>query len=67
MGNWFQLMGMIGRPSVVHFAGVTQWTFTGNQMNRIRLIQIHPNVAQRGGIENGDDTIESYGVIGGDI
>jgi len=25
----YPLMGMIGRPSVVHFAGVTQWTYTG--------------------------------------
>jgi anaerobic selenocysteine-containing dehydrogenase len=53
----FPLMGMVGRPSVVHFAGVTQWTFTGKQMNGIRLIQIHPNVARRAGIENGDDII----------
>jgi anaerobic selenocysteine-containing dehydrogenase len=50
----YPLMGMIGRPSVVHFAEVTQWTYTGKQMNGIRLIQIHPRVAQRVGIKNGD-------------
>jgi len=53
----FPLMGMVGRPSVVHFAGVTQWTFTGKQMNGIRLIQIHPTAARRAGIENGDEII----------
>lgn len=50
----YPLMGMIGRPSVVHFAEVTQWTYTGKQMNGIRLIQIHPKVAQQAGIKNGD-------------
>jgi anaerobic selenocysteine-containing dehydrogenase len=50
----YPLMGMIGRPSVVHFAGVTQWTYTGKQMNGVRLIQIHPDVAARAGIQNGD-------------
>jgi formate dehydrogenase (coenzyme F420) alpha subunit len=50
-------MGMSGRPSVVHFAGITHWTFTGKQMNGIRLIQIHPSVAERSGIENGDEVI----------
>src|SRR5262249_59339940 len=34
----FPLMGMIGRPSVVHFAGVTQWTYTGKLLNGITLI-----------------------------
>jgi anaerobic selenocysteine-containing dehydrogenase len=48
-------MGIVGRPSVVHFAGVTQWTFTGKQMNGVRLIQIHPRVAQTAGIRNGDE------------
>src|SRR5262249_4790948 len=33
----YPLMGMTGRPSVVHFAGVTQWTPTGKQMNGVRL------------------------------
>jgi formate dehydrogenase (coenzyme F420) alpha subunit len=53
----YPLMGMSGRPSVVHFAGFTHWTFTGKQMNGIRLIQIHPSVAERAGIENGDEII----------
>ena len=42
-------MGMIGRPSVVHFAGVTQWTYTGKQMNGVRLMQIHPKAAAKAG------------------
>jgi anaerobic selenocysteine-containing dehydrogenase len=50
----YPLMGMIGRPSVVHFAGVTQWTYTGKQMNGLRFIQIHPRAAERAGIQNGD-------------
>ena len=50
----FPLMGMIGRPSVVHFAGVTQWTYTGKQMNGVRFIQIHPNAAKKAEIKNGD-------------
>ncbi len=50
----YPLMGMIGRPSVVHFAEVTQWTYAGKQMNGIRLVQIHPKVAQKAGIKNGD-------------
>ena len=53
----FPLMGIIGRPSVVHFAGVTQWTYIGKQMNGIRLIQIHPAVAQRAGVRNGERII----------
>ncbi|HEY2586890.1 MAG TPA: molybdopterin-dependent oxidoreductase [Tepidisphaeraceae bacterium] len=53
----FPLMGMIGRPSVVHFAGVTQWTWTGKQMNGIRLIQIHPKVAASAGIANEDEIL----------
>jgi anaerobic selenocysteine-containing dehydrogenase len=53
----FPLMGMIGRPSVVHFAGVTQWTFTGKQMNGIRLIQIHPKVAEAAKIKDEDPII----------
>src|SRR6266849_10504767 len=51
----FPLMGIIGRPSVVHFAGVTPWTYTVKQMNGIRLVQIHPATAQRAGIRNGDN------------
>jgi anaerobic selenocysteine-containing dehydrogenase len=50
----YPLMGMIGRPSVVHFAGITQWTYTGKQMNGVRLIQVHPKVAAKAGIKNGD-------------
>ena len=50
----YPLMGTIGRPSVVHFAGVTQWTYTGKQMNGIRQIQIHPKAAALAGIKNGD-------------
>src|SRR5262249_40119904 len=49
----YPLMGIIGRPSVVHFAGVTQWTYTGKQMNGLRLIQIHPRAAGRAGVRNG--------------
>ena len=56
----FPLMGMTGRPSVVHFAGVTQWTTTGKQMNGVRLIQIHPKTATAAGLKNGDAvTVES--------
>ena len=47
-------MGMIGRPSVVHFAGVTQWTPTGKQLNGVRLIQVHPSAAKKAGIKDGD-------------
>ncbi|MCI0537802.1 MAG: hypothetical protein L0Z50_21520 [Verrucomicrobiales bacterium] len=50
----FPLMGIIGRPSVVHFAGVTQWTYTGKQMNGLRLVQIHPRTAEQASIRNGD-------------
>ncbi|GAA4436122.1 molybdopterin-dependent oxidoreductase [Bremerella cremea] len=53
----FPLMGIIGRPSVVHFAGMTQWTPTGKQRNGVRLIQIHPEVAQIQGITEGDTVI----------
>jgi anaerobic selenocysteine-containing dehydrogenase len=53
----YPLMGMIGRPSVVHFAGVTQWTWTGKQMNGVRLIQIHPKTARALGIANGDAVV----------
>ena len=53
----FPLMGIVGRASVVHFAGVTQWTYAGKQMNGIRLVQLHPAAAQRAGIQNGDDII----------
>ncbi|PSM39995.1 oxidoreductase [Streptomyces dioscori] len=51
----FPLMGMTGRPSVVHFAEMTHWTPTGKQLNGIRFIQIHPKTAQRAGIADGDD------------
>lgn len=51
----FPLMGMIGRPSVVHFATITHWTPTGQRMNGVRLVQIHPKAAAQAGIANGDD------------
>lgn len=51
----YPLMGMTGRPSVIHFHSVTQWIYTGKQMNGIRLIQIHPKTAQSAGIDNGDN------------
>jgi anaerobic selenocysteine-containing dehydrogenase len=53
----YPLMGMIGRPSVVHFAGVTQWTWTGKQLNGVRLIQVHPKTAARAGLKNGDAVV----------
>jgi formate dehydrogenase (coenzyme F420) alpha subunit len=53
----FPLMGIIGRASVVHFAGVTQWTYIGKQMNGIRRIQVHPAAAKRAGINDGDTII----------
>ena len=48
------LMGIIGRSSVVHFAGVTHWTQTGKQLNGVRLVQLHPRTAKRAGIRDGD-------------
>jgi len=53
----FPLMGMIGRASVVHFAGVTQWTYVGKQMNGVRLVQIHPKAAAKTGIAQGDSIV----------
>ena len=53
----FPLMGMIGRPSVVHFSSMTQWTRTGKQQNGVRLVQIHPRTAQGVGIANGDEIL----------
>ncbi|MEU8834905.1 molybdopterin-dependent oxidoreductase [Streptomyces sp900116325] len=50
----YPLMGMTGRPSVVHFAEVTHWTRTGKQLNGIRLVQIHPRTARASGIADGD-------------
>ncbi|MFN7915205.1 MAG: molybdopterin-dependent oxidoreductase [Vicinamibacterales bacterium] len=50
----FPLMGMIGRPSVVHFATMTQWTPLGKQLNGVRLVQVHPETAAAAGIKNGD-------------
>ncbi len=56
----FPLMGMVGRASVVHFAGVTQWTYLGKQMNGVRLVQIHPKAAEKAGVKHGDNiTVES--------
>ncbi|MFD9701509.1 molybdopterin-dependent oxidoreductase [Lentzea sp. NPDC059081] len=53
----FPLMGTTGRPSVVHFASVTHWTHTGEQLNGIRLVQIHPDTARRYGIADRDSII----------
>ncbi|MFE7135252.1 molybdopterin-dependent oxidoreductase [Streptomyces sp. NPDC057638] len=50
----YPLMGVTGRPSVVHFAGVTHWTRTGKRLNGIRLVQIHPRTARALGIADGD-------------
>src|SRR5262249_27367552 len=63
----YPLMGMIGRPSVVHFAGVTQWTYTGKQMNGLRLVQVHPRAADRAGIRNGDSirVVSARGAVTG--
>jgi len=54
---------MTGRPSVVH--SVTHWTYTGKQMNGVRLVQIHPKVAEAAGIKNGDAiAVESPSITG---
>ncbi|WP_329553637.1 molybdopterin-containing oxidoreductase family protein [Streptomyces sp. NBC_00696] len=53
----FPLMGMTGRPSVVHFAEITHWTRLGEQLNGIRFVQIHPETAKRSGIADGDDVL----------
>lgn len=53
----YPLMGMIGRPSVVHFASVTHWRHRGKQLNGIRLIQIHPKTAAEAGLKNGEEVI----------
>lgn len=50
----YPLMGMTGRASVVHFASMTHWTYTGKQLNGIRLVQIHPKTASSRGIKNHD-------------
>lgn len=52
----YPLMGMTGRSSVAHFASVTHWTYSGKQLNGVRLIQVHPKTARRLGIGS-DDTI----------
>jgi anaerobic selenocysteine-containing dehydrogenase len=63
----FPLMGMSGRPSVVHFAGVTQWTPTGKQLNGVRFIQIHPKAAEKAGVRDGDAVVveSPRGTVGG--
>jgi anaerobic selenocysteine-containing dehydrogenase len=53
----YPLMGMTGRPSVVHFASVTQWTPLGKQLNGVRLIQVHPRTAKKAGIKDGDEVV----------
>ena len=53
----YPLMGTTGRPSVVHFAGVTHWSPTAKRLNGVRLIQIHPATAKAAGIRDGDKVI----------
>jgi anaerobic selenocysteine-containing dehydrogenase len=53
----YPLMGMTGRPSVVHFASVTQWAYSGKQLNGVRFVQIHPKVAGKLGIKDGDAVV----------
>jgi anaerobic selenocysteine-containing dehydrogenase len=53
----YPLMGTTGRASVVHFAGMTHWTYSGKQMNGIRLIQLHPTAAAQYNISNGDEIV----------
>ncbi|MFS1305022.1 molybdopterin-dependent oxidoreductase [Streptosporangium longisporum] len=53
----YPLMGMTGRPSVVHFASVTHWTPTGKRLNGVRLVQIHPATARGLGIADGDQVL----------
>ena len=53
----FPLMGMVGRASVVHFASITQWTYAGKQLNGVRLVQIHPKVARKAGVKDGDAVV----------
>ncbi|MEU4408125.1 molybdopterin-dependent oxidoreductase [Streptosporangium sp. NPDC023963] len=53
----YPLMGMTGRPSVVHFASLTHWTPTGKRLNGIRLVQIHPATARGLGIADGDAVV----------
>jgi anaerobic selenocysteine-containing dehydrogenase len=65
----YPLMGMIGRPSVVHFAGVTQWTYTGKQLNGVRLIQVHPKTAAAAGLKAADAVVveSPRGAVGGTL
>ncbi|MEU5364005.1 molybdopterin-dependent oxidoreductase [Streptomyces sp. NPDC005925] len=53
----YPLMGITGRPSVVHFASVTHWAPTGARLNGIRFLQLHPDTARRLGIEDRDDVV----------
>lgn len=53
----FPLMGMIGRSSVVHFAGVTHWAPSGKHLDGTRHIQMHPEVARAAGLAAGDEVI----------
>lgn len=53
----FPLTGIVGRASVVHFAGVTQWTYLGKQLNGVRLIQMHPKTAGAAGIQDGQTVV----------
>jgi anaerobic selenocysteine-containing dehydrogenase len=53
----YPLMGTTGRPSVVHFAGATHWTYAGKQLNGVRLIQVHPKTAAAAGLRDGDPVV----------
>ncbi|WP_218005068.1 molybdopterin-containing oxidoreductase family protein [Actinomadura macra] len=53
----YPLMGMTGRPSVVHFASVTHWTDAGKRINGIRFVQIHPTLARRLNIADHDPVL----------
>src|SRR5262249_15889144 len=53
----YPLLGMIARPTSPHFAGVTQGTHAGKQLNGVRLIQIHPKAAAKVGVKDGDEVI----------
>jgi anaerobic selenocysteine-containing dehydrogenase len=53
----FPLVGMIGRPSVAHFATITQWLPLAKQLNGVRLVQLSLATAAKAGIKNGDSIL----------